>query len=270
MPPFRPCLQRTQKALLTRSLTTSQFDPNLPNPPPPLDPKMLHLTPSTLSLFQSRLAHHLETTSPISWTYKGPPGTTFRHAGILVPLCVAHGAPSLLFTVRNSKLRRHGGEVSFPGGSRDPTDRTLIDTALRETHEEVLIPPCNVTTLGTFHPLPDRSHTLLIHPVLGYIHTPHMLDPKSMPFNQSEVAKIFTVPIEQLLCMQTTVEKFRGGGRDVRNWDIDGHRIWGLTAWIMELLFGVVIAPGGVIGCERIVDSGKLLVPDVGEGIVNR
>ncbi|KAI8906519.1 NUDIX hydrolase domain-like protein, partial [Powellomyces hirtus] len=174
--------------------------------------------------------------------YKGPENTTWRHAGVCIPLvnlAKDGGEPSVLLTVRSSTLRRNGGEVAFPGGSQDPGDRTIVDTALRETEEEVGIPADSVDVLGVFHPLPDRSHTILIHPVL--CHVPSLQSLSDLACNPEEVSEAFTVPLAQLLCMGTHVERLRGGPRNVRNWHVDGRKIWGLSAWILEGVLKEVI-----------------------------
>ncbi|KND02748.1 uncharacterized protein SPPG_01831 [Spizellomyces punctatus DAOM BR117] len=233
---------RLYSSAATKATTAAPQQP----PPPPLNPSSLQYTTPILSTYSTRLASHTSSIKSPRWTYKGPPNTAWRHAAILIPLCTAHGKPSILFTMRSSKLRRHGGEVSFPGGAVDPGDKDVIATALRETHEEILIPPDHVTVLGQFHPLPDRTHSILIHPILSHIHTPHSLVPESMPFNPTEVEEVFCVSLEELLGMQTETEHLRGGKRLVRNWNVGEKRIWGLTAWVLEAVLRVVVAPGGV------------------------
>ncbi|KAI8826601.1 NUDIX hydrolase domain-like protein [Fimicolochytrium jonesii] len=173
----------------------------------------------------------------------GPENTTWRHAAICIPLCTVNSVPSILFTVRSAKLRRHGGEISFPGGSMDPGDIDVYATALRETHEEIFIDPVHVTPLGVFHPMPDRTHTILIHPVLCHVQMP--VDPKAMRFSDSEVGEVFAVGLKELVGMETKVERFRDGGREVRNWVVgEGKTIWGLTAWVLEEVLSIIVAPG--------------------------
>jgi 8-oxo-dGTP pyrophosphatase MutT (NUDIX family) len=78
-----------------------------------------------------------------------------RHAAVLVPLYLdAAGAPHAVFTERRADLRRHAGEISFPGGRREEQDPDLWATALRETEEEIGLPPDAVELLGALRPTP--------------------------------------------------------------------------------------------------------------------
>src|SRR5580704_7973460 len=75
-------------------------------------------------------------------------------AAVLVPLHIKRGVLHAVFTRRHHDLPRHAGEISFPGGRRDPEDADLIATALRETHEEVGLPPESVELIGALEPIP--------------------------------------------------------------------------------------------------------------------
>ena len=76
------------------------------------------------------------------------PGLELRDSAVLVPFLVRGGVPHLLFTLRPAHLRRHPGQVSFPGGVRDPGDATPLHTALREMREELGVPERSVEVLG--------------------------------------------------------------------------------------------------------------------------
>lgn len=65
----------------------------------------------------------------------------YPEAGILVPVTDNENNPEMIFTLRSSNLKTHRGQVSYPGGKRDPEDSSLVATALRETHEEIGSPP---------------------------------------------------------------------------------------------------------------------------------
>uniref|UniRef100_A0A4X1T0K2 Nudix hydrolase 8 n=1 Tax=Sus scrofa TaxID=9823 RepID=A0A4X1T0K2_PIG len=78
-------------------------------------------------------------------------------AAVLVPLCSVRGVPALLYTLRSSRLAgRHKGDVSFPGGKCDPTDRDVVHTALRETHEELGLVVPEEHVWGVLQPVYDQ------------------------------------------------------------------------------------------------------------------
>jgi 8-oxo-dGTP pyrophosphatase MutT (NUDIX family) len=89
---------------------------------------------------------------------------------VLAPLYVgSDGDLHAVFTKRRDDLRRHPGEISFPGGRRDDSDRDLCETALRETHEEIGLPPDHVELLGALQPTPTLVTNYSIYPFVGLI-----------------------------------------------------------------------------------------------------
>ena len=92
-----------------------------------------------------------------------------KDAAVLVPVFEdAGGALHAVFTRRRHDLRRHAGEISFPGGRQDEGE-TLLQTALREAHEEVGLPPANVRVLGALPPTPTFVTNYAIYPFVGLI-----------------------------------------------------------------------------------------------------
>ncbi len=91
-------------------------------------------------------------------------------AAVLVPLFLgADGRPHLVFTKRRDDLRRHAGEISFPGGRRDDTDPDLRHTALREAHEEIGLEPGAVEIVGALQPTPTIATSYAVYPFVGLI-----------------------------------------------------------------------------------------------------
>ncbi|KAG0250694.1 hypothetical protein BG011_008159 [Mortierella polycephala] len=121
-----------------------------------------------------------------------------REAAVFIPLCVVKGIPSVLFTVRSTKLRNHRGECSFPGGKRDSSDENCLATALREMEEEIFISPKDVELLGEYSPMPNKDCTMRVQPYVGFIRTP-IDDVASIRYNPDEVQKVFSIPITDLL-----------------------------------------------------------------------
>ncbi|KZT37954.1 hypothetical protein SISSUDRAFT_986927 [Sistotremastrum suecicum HHB10207 ss-3] len=181
-------------------------------------------------------------------------------AAVLVPLCNVEGKPSILFEVRGN-LRSHAGEVSFPGGKRDPDDKSLMDTALRETQEEIGLVPEQVEILGELGPPELSLRGLRVSPFVGFVHSsphygisPQSLDRplaslclESLVLNTTEVAQVFHLPVQMLKEQRRLREHlFRdlhpywavdvtdrvGSGDQVRS----RLEIWGLTGWYLNLL----------------------------------
>jgi 8-oxo-dGTP pyrophosphatase MutT (NUDIX family) len=149
---------------------------------------------------------------------------------VLVPLFVdAHGELHAVFTERRADLRRHGGEISFPGGRRDEDDAHLCETALRETHEEIGLPPAAVELLGALQPTPTFVTNYAIYPFVG------MIDPGfAWVVAEAEVGQVLELPL-------AAVRRGYGRRRLVRRgmpfrtdtYEVDGHVIWGATARIV-------------------------------------
>lgn len=159
-----------------------------------------------------------------------------RPASVLIPLVAREGGMTLLLTQRAAHLHDHPGQVSFPGGSAEKTDASAIETALRETEEEVGIHRSHLDVLGT---LPDYCTVTgyLVTPVVSIVTPPFDLRPD--PF---EVAEIFEVPLSFLMNgahhQRRTAEFSPGLGRRTF-YAIPYERffIWGATAGMLRNLF---------------------------------
>ena len=93
-------------------------------------------------------------------------------AAVLVPIFERAGVLHAVFTRRPTHLRLHAGQISFPGGRREPGDATLTATALREAHEEIGLRPQGVEVLGALAPTPTVVSDIAIYPLVGLIAEP--------------------------------------------------------------------------------------------------
>jgi 8-oxo-dGTP pyrophosphatase MutT (NUDIX family) len=153
---------------------------------------------------------------------------------VLVPLFLpADGdGPHVVFTRRRGDLRRHAGEISFPGGRRDPEDAGLSDTALREAEEEIGLPRAQVRLLGELPPVSTFVTNYLIHPFVGEI-------PAGLAWRPSprEVDAVLELSLRALResRTRTRIER-RGISFETDAYIVDEHIIWGATARIVEHL----------------------------------
>ncbi|HWI95271.1 MAG TPA: CoA pyrophosphatase [Solirubrobacterales bacterium] len=162
-------------------------------------------------------------------TGKSPDPT---EAAVLLPLYGwPDDEPGLVFTERRADLRRHAGEISFPGGRRDPEDANLSATALREAEEEIGLDP-TVVELGEALPATNTFVTSYrIHPFVGRIPHPRELD---LQPNPAEVETLLTFSLEILRGsyeMRRLVR--RGVPIHTPTYEVEGQLIWGATARIL-------------------------------------
>lgn len=153
-------------------------------------------------------------------------------AAVLIPLYQDGREWFILLTLRTDQVENHKGQVSFPGGAADKTDKTPVDTALRETFEETGIPPQKVQILGQMSPLVSSSG-FLIFPVIGKIEWPIALIPA-----ENEVKRIFSVPLKWLAEPGNQEERLYMRQNGIQEMVIfykpfDGEIIWGITARII-------------------------------------
>jgi 8-oxo-dGTP pyrophosphatase MutT (NUDIX family) len=156
---------------------------------------------------------------------------TLRKAAVLIPLVCERGALSLLFTRRTDTVHDHKGQVAFPGGTVELQDPSMDDTALRETFEEIGIPPEEVCVLGRMPQYPTITG-YMITPVVGLIPWPY-----DLRFSDQEVSRVFTIPLSWLADPENREEKemtFPDGRRErvVIFCPYQGEKVWGVTARI--------------------------------------
>jgi 8-oxo-dGTP pyrophosphatase MutT (NUDIX family) len=168
-----------------------------------------------------------------------PPDPTRRQAAVLLPLFKNATDYHLVFTKRTDTLTYHKGQVSFPGGSFEPTDGDLLRTALRESYEEVGLRPQDVSILGRLDDLSTFSTSFTISPFVGLIPYPYPFRP-----NPIEVAIVFDAPVSVLAdpTVRRRYIRARDDGATIEDYEfyVNGHVIWGATARIIHRFLEVV------------------------------
>lgn len=155
-----------------------------------------------------------------------------RQAAVLVPI-VRRTQPGLLLTQRSALLRKHPGQVAFPGGAVDSTDISLIAAALREAHEEVAIPPGSVEIIGTLPPV-DSVTGFQVTPIVGII-------PPNIAYQacEDEVSAVFEMPLTEALTLgryhPLDIHRRGNSHRVWLSW-YQHYFVWGMTASIIREL----------------------------------
>ena len=153
-------------------------------------------------------------------------------AAVLLPLFGWPGGAGLVLTERRHDMRRHAGEVSFPGGRVEPGE-SLVECALREAEEEIGLDPAAVEVVGALPPIGTFVTNYKVHPFVGLI-------AEDLPFvpSPSEVETVLAFSLDQLrdaFAMRRLVR--RGVPIRTPTYLVDDHLIWGATARILgELL----------------------------------
>jgi 8-oxo-dGTP pyrophosphatase MutT (NUDIX family) len=160
-----------------------------------------------------------------------------REAGVLALFFPFNDAPHLLLTVRRDNLKQHSGQISLPGGRREPGE-SLLETALREAHEEVGVVPDEVDVLGQLTPLYIPPSNFCVHPFVGTLPFTPTLYPQD-----AEVSAILRVPLAHLLSPATLRREpwmLHGNEIEVPFLDVEGHKVWGATAMMLGELLAII------------------------------
>ena len=164
-------------------------------------------------------------------------------AAVLVPLFVADGALHAVFTRRRDDLRRHAGEISFPGGRADP-DEDLRSTALREAEEEIGLPRDAVRIVGALQPTPTIATDYAVYPFVG------LIEPgREWVLSPREVAEVLEPRIDDLRAGYGRERLLRRGvpfRTDV--YRVGDVRIWGATARMLGDLLDRLAVLGEPVG----------------------
>jgi 8-oxo-dGTP pyrophosphatase MutT (NUDIX family) len=161
------------------------------------------------------------------------PAGTWKTSAVLIPAIPREGTVSLILTTRTTHLASHGGQIAFPGGKIEPSDATPVDTALREAHEEIALPPKAVTPLALLD-LHKTGTGYRIIPVIG------LVDEGFVPVAEpGEVHDVFEVPLAFITSKDQHVPhigQWKGQRILFNSLTYEDRFIWGATAAILKNL----------------------------------
>ena len=166
------------------------------------------------------------------------PAEQGRRSAVLIAIFEGADGPGLILTRRPMHMRKHAGEVAFPGGSKDDTDESLWHTALREAEEEVGLDPAlpkQIAELDSFVTGASYSH---VSPIVALLH-----EPPHLTASPDEVDVILTVPIRELVSTGVyRCEDWFWEGRWVpmHFFELVGDTVWGATSLMLHNFLGAL------------------------------
>ncbi len=152
-------------------------------------------------------------------------------ASVLIPLFFKDGQEYILYTKRSETVDTHKGQISFPGGVKDRSDKDFTETALRESYEELGLLREDIEVLGALDDMHTSTTGYTIYPLIGIIPYPY-----KFKINYDEIDEILEVPLTFLLDKKNYIEDrdylYRGKPYHYRAFVFGKHHIWGTTAGI--------------------------------------
>ncbi|MDD5495421.1 MAG: CoA pyrophosphatase [Dehalococcoidia bacterium] len=175
--------------------------------------------------------------------------SSLTDAAVLLPIFVKGGRCHIVFTKRTEHLHHHSGQISFPGGGRHSDDESLLETALRESREEIGLKESDVEILGELDDAATVTSLFRITPFVGVIPYPY-----KFKRDKFEVEEIFALPLEGLMHKAAQKEeKAVYGDKIVKvyTYELDGRVIWGATAWILNQFLEILRAVESGAHCQN-------------------
>lgn len=160
-----------------------------------------------------------------------------KAASVLIPIVVGRPDPAILLTKRTEDLAAHAGQVSFPGGRREPQDKDHLATALRETEEEIGLDSQHVSIIGKLHTYNTVTQYEIV-PFVGIVD-----DGFELRIDPMEVESVFELPLSRLLegkGLQIESREWRGEERFFYAMSHQDYYIWGATAAMLVNLSHVL------------------------------
>jgi len=159
-------------------------------------------------------------------------------SAVLIALFQGDESVEVVLTRRSKHLTHHKGEISFPGGRVD-VGENVIETALREAHEEINLPPSQVEVVGQLNGAITSVSNHHVVPIVARLQTK-----PSLIVCNAEVDRVFTVPLIDLIRQDTYVEEFWGippNGSRLHFFHLDDETIWGVTGRILYQLLSIAL-----------------------------
>lgn len=161
-----------------------------------------------------------------------PDTSAVRPSAVLIAFRETSDGPAVLLIQRAADMRRHPGQVAFPGGAMDPGDADEVAAALREADEEVGLAPASVAPIATLPPVLIARSGFAVTPVLAWWHTWQQV----RPMDPAEVARVAVVPVAELVDPGHRFQVARPAGLLGPGFAAHGLFVWGFTAMLLDAL----------------------------------
>lgn len=181
---------------------------------------------------------HMASSDRMKKNFPRSPGKDARFAAVLILLYPENGSVHTVLMQRPEYDGIHSGQISFPGGKREPSDVDNVQTALREANEETGVDAENINIIGTLTPLFIPVSNMLVTPIVGWT--------KEIPVfhhHTGEVVFLINADLRKFLDpLMVKVKPFQIHGEtiEVKYFDYDGNMIWGATAMILHELLTLI------------------------------
>ena len=169
--------------------------------------------------------------------------TKLIKAAVLIPIFLKDGEYHILFTQRSHHVLHHKGEISFPGGKLSQSDPNLLETALRESWEEIRLNPKDAEILGELDDVQTVNTGFVISPFIAFIPYPYKFIKDNF-----EIKEILDIPIASLIEIANSGEEAITSSDESGiqyRFDYKGKVIWGATARILKQLIDIIESAGG-------------------------
>jgi len=163
-------------------------------------------------------------------------------AAVLIPIFLKENEYHILLTQRSHHVLHHKGEISFPGGKRDKSDSNFLETALRESWEEIRLDPKDADILGELDDVQTKTSGFIISPFIAFIPYPYEFVKDTF-----EIKDILDIPVSTLLEANNLGKKktTNNGKSEIKyRFEYQGKVIWGATAKVLNQLLEIIQSTG--------------------------
>jgi 8-oxo-dGTP pyrophosphatase MutT (NUDIX family) len=173
-----------------------------------------------------------------SGNFPRTPGPDAREAAVLILLFPHNDKVQTVLMQRPDYDGVHGGQISFPGGKREPKDGDIIHTAIREAREETGVNPAEINVIGTLTPLFIPVSNMIVTAVIGWSDHKPLFN-----YDKNEVVFLIEAGLEDLLepsVIKMKPMEIRGEVMEIKYFALEGNVIWGATAMILNELLEII------------------------------